>query len=67
MSNAKAQARREYGKSCELRKDAPDYLKQEGNHAKPELIEMIRENHRKTQQVTNNLNGGKPLMKDNGC
>jgi hypothetical protein len=67
MSERKAQARKEFGKSCDLPKDAPEYLKQKGNTAHPELIEMVQKNHALTMQAVTNIIGGRILLKDNGC
>ena len=67
MSEKKAQAPRQYGKSCQLPKDAPDYLTQvEPNRPHPDLVKMVQAEHRRTMQAVGNLTS-RPLLKDNGC
>lgn len=67
MSEKKAQSRKEFGKTCKMPENAPDYLKQKGQHANPELVKMIQMNHQKTQRAVQSRNGGQILLKDNGC
>ena len=68
MSEKKAQAPKEFGRTCQMPKDAPDYLKQKGQCANPELVRVIQANHNATaKQRMRFMTSGQPLLKDNGC
>lgn len=62
----KAQAKKTFGKQCKLPADAPDYLKQTGNTANPELVAIIQGRHRQTLHHVRNTNGS-VIYKDSGC